>query len=193
MERHRHTRARGPGRPSPDADDMWSGWGVRTLSSDHPAYNPFSYQCGSVWPHDNGIIALGFRRYGFAAEAARVFRDISEAASSFASYRLPELYAGVARTPRGFPVQYAQANVPQAWAAGSIGHLLKAILGLDGDAPHGKLLVAPALPKWLPEVTLRGIAVGAASVDVRFFREGETSRWEMLGGSGDALVEERAI
>ena len=90
-------------------------------------------------------------------------------------------------------MQYAQANVPQAWAAGSIGHLLKAILGLDGDAPHGKLLVAPALPKWLPEVTLRGIAVGAASVDVRFFREGETSRWEMLGGSGDALVEERAI
>jgi glycogen debranching enzyme len=173
--------------------DMWSGWGIRTLSSDNPAYNPFSYQRGSVWPHDNGIIALGFRRYGLVSEAARVFRDISEAASYFVSYRLPELYAGIARTARAFPVQYAQANVPQAWAAGSVAHLLQAILGLEGDAPHGRLTVAPVLPKWLPEVTLRGIALGRASVDVRFFRDGEASRWEMLGRSGDVRVEQREM
>ena len=85
-----------------------------------------------MWPHDNGIIALGFRRYGFANEAARVFRDISEAASNFVSHRLPELYAGIERAPGGFPVQYAQANVPQAWAAGSTAHFLQAILGLGG-------------------------------------------------------------
>jgi glycogen debranching enzyme len=173
--------------------DMWSGWGIRTLSTDNPAYNPFSYQRGSVWPHDNGIIALGLRRYGLVSEAARVFRDISEAASFFVSYRLPELYAGIARTARAFPVQYAQANVPQAWAAGSVGHLLQALLGLEGDAPNGRLTVAPVLPKWLPDVTLRGIVVGRASVDLRFFRDGESSRWEVLGTSGEIRVEPREM
>jgi len=94
--------------------DMWSGWGIRTLSAKNPAYNPFAYQLGSVWPHDNGLIALGMKRYGFAEEAARVARDISEAASYFVSYRLPELYAGIERRPDTFPVLYPQANVPQA-------------------------------------------------------------------------------
>src|ERR1700684_4740260 len=75
--------------------DMWSGWGIRTLSADHPAYNPYSYQNGSVWPHDNALIAVGFRRYGFAAEAASITRGISEAASHFQLNQLPELYAGI--------------------------------------------------------------------------------------------------
>src|SRR5204863_297668 len=100
--------------------DMWSGWGIRTLSAENPAYNPLSYQRGSVWPHDNGIIALGFKRYGFHAEAARVLRDISEAASYFVSYRLPELYAAIDRRRGTFPVLYPGANVPQGWAAGSL-------------------------------------------------------------------------
>src|SRR5579884_367941 len=78
--------------------DMWSGWGIRTLSSDNPAYNPFSYQCGSVWPHDNGIIALGLRQYGFAAEAARIAEALVHAGSFFTAYQMPELYAGVDRT-----------------------------------------------------------------------------------------------
>src|SRR6185369_13884555 len=126
--------------------DMWSGWGIRTLSARNPAYNPFSYQLGSVWPHDNGIIALGFKRYGFGAQAARIARDISEAASYFVSYRLPELYAGLQRRPGTFPVLYPGANVPQAWAAGSVFHLIQAILGLQADAPHGRLYVDPMLP-----------------------------------------------
>jgi glycogen debranching enzyme len=171
--------------------DMWSGWGIRTLSAENPAYNPFSYQLGSVWPHDNGIIALGFRRYGFAAEAARIFRDISEAASYFVSYRLPELYAGIAHTPGTFPVQYAQANVPQAWAAGSVAHLLRAVLGLEGDAPRRRLIVGPALPPWLSDLTLRGIRVGKGSVDLRFWREDQRSRWEILAKSGDVEVEQQ--
>ena len=100
------------------APDMWSGWGIRTLSSDHPAFNPMAYQTGSVWPHDNGLIALGFRRYGFAAEAARIARDISGAVSFFSLHQAPELYAGTARTSTNFPVQYLGANAPQAWAAG---------------------------------------------------------------------------
>jgi glycogen debranching enzyme len=172
--------------------DLWSGWGIRTLSAANPAYNPFSYQRGSVWPHDNGIIALGFRRYGFAAEAARVARDISEAASYFVSSRLPELYAGIERRPGTFPVLYPQANVPQAWAAGSVFHLLQAILGLRADAPAGRLYVAPELPRWLPEISLHGLAVGRARVDLRFWREAERSRWDAEVREGTIDVREDA-
>jgi glycogen debranching enzyme len=170
--------------------DLWSGWGIRTLSAANPAYNPFSYQRGSVWPHDNGIIALGFRRYGFAGEAARVARDISEAASYFVSYRLPELYAGIERRPGTFPVLYPQANVPQAWAAGSVFHLLQAILGIRADAPAGRLYVAPELPPWLPEISLHGLGVGRARVDLRFWREGDRSRWAADIREGTIAVQE---
>jgi glycogen debranching enzyme len=170
--------------------DMWSGWGIRTLSARNTAYNPFSYQRGSVWPHDNGIIALGFRRYGFAAEAARVARDISEAASYFVSYRLPELYAGIERRAGTFPVLYRQANVPQAWAAGSIFQLLQAMLGLRGDAPEGRLYVDPELPRWLPEITLHGLTIGRARVDLRFWREGERNRWAADVREGTVTVQE---
>jgi glycogen debranching enzyme len=129
---------------------MWSGWGIRTLSAHNPAYNPIAYQRGSVWPRDNGLIALGFKRYGFVDEAARIARDISEAASYFVGYRLPELYAGVERRPRTFPVQYLGANVPQAWAAGSVFHLLQAILGIRADAPTQHLFVDPQLRNGSP-------------------------------------------
>jgi glycogen debranching enzyme len=158
--------------------DMWSGWGIRTLSAVNPAYNPFSYQCGSVWPHDNGLIALGFKRYGFAAEVARIARDISEAASYFANYRLPELYAGVPREAGTFPVQYPGANVPQAWASGANFHLLQAITGIQADAPSNRLYVDPDLPPWLPDVTLHGLRVGEAKLDLAFFRESDRTRWE---------------
>jgi glycogen debranching enzyme len=171
--------------------DMWSGWGVRTLSERNPAHNPISYQRGSVWPHDNGIIALGFKRYGFAKEAARIARDISEAASYFVSYRLPELYAGFERRPGTFPVLYPGANVPQAWAAGSVFHLLQAILGLQADAPNGRLYVDPVLPPWLPNVTLSGLRIGAAAVTLRFWREGEDTRWEPTDVQGQIEIELR--
>ena len=111
--------------------DMWSGWGIRTLSADNPSYNPYSYQNGSVWPHDNGIIALGFKRYGFADEAAAIARDVAARGElSSRSSQLPELYAGMQRDDDNFPVQYLGANVPQAWAAGSVFALLQAMLGL---------------------------------------------------------------
>jgi glycogen debranching enzyme len=173
--------------------DMWSGWGIRTLSSANPAYNPFSYQNGSVWPHDNGIIALGFKRYGFAAESARVAKDVIDAAACFVSYRLPELYAGVERRPGSFPVQYLGANVPQAWAAGSIFHFLKAILGIQADAPHGRLYVDPTLPDWLPDVTLRGLKIGGGRIDIRFWREGKNTRWDVLSAEGGIEVEQRPL
>ena len=170
------------------ASDMWSGWGIRTLSAKIPAYNPMSYQRGSVWPHDNGIIALGFRRYGYAAETASVARGISEAAGHFVSYRLPELYAGIERQPGSFPVLYPGANAPQAWAAGTIFHLLQAILGLQADAPNGRLFVDPALPRWLPDVTLHGVTVGTDVLDLRFWREDDRSRWEVTAQNGGVRV-----
>src|SRR6201988_1750425 len=101
------------------APDMWTGWGIRTLSANNPAFNPYNYQTGSVWPHDNAIIALGFKFYGFAAEAARIAHDISVAAEYFRLNQLPELYIAFEREETNFPVQYIGANVPQAWAAGS--------------------------------------------------------------------------
>jgi glycogen debranching enzyme len=150
------------------ADDMWSGWGIRTLSARNPAYNPFSYQLGSVWPHDNALIALGFARYGFVREASLVAAAIFEAANYFEHYRLPELYAGLARAPGSFPVQYLGANIPQAWAAGAVFHLLQAMLGLQADAPAGKLYVRPALPDWLPSVELVNLEVGDSLLHLRF-------------------------
>ncbi len=172
--------------------DMWSGWGIRTLSSQNPAFNPASYQNGSVWPHDNGIIALGFRRYGFTDEAARVTRDVLDAASHFVSYRLPELYAGIQRAPGTFPVQYLQANVPQAWAAGSIFHFIQAMLGLQADAPGNRLFVDPQLPDWLPNVTLQGLKVGGSKLDLHFWREGTQTRWDVLSEVGPVQVEQQA-
>src|SRR5580698_2345831 len=154
------------------APDMWSGWGIRTLSSDHPAFNPYNYQTGAVWPHDNSLIALGMRRYGFAAEAAAVARDISRAASHFLLNQLPELYGGLQRDATSFPVQYLGANVPQAWAAGAPFMLLQAMLGLQQDAPRGKLYVDPALPDWLPDVTLTDLRLGRQRFDIRFWRDG---------------------
>jgi glycogen debranching enzyme len=172
--------------------DMWSGWGIRTLSSDNPVYNPFSYQNGSVWPHDNGIIAMGFKRYGFAKEAAMIARDISEAASYFVFYRLPELYAGTRRKPGAFPVQYLGANVPQAWAAGSVFHLLRAILGLEANAHKRTLYVDPLLPRWLPDITLHNLRVGASRVTLRFWTENSKTRYEVLSSEGELHIEQQS-
>jgi glycogen debranching enzyme len=151
--------------------DMWSGWGIRTLSNRHVAYDPLSYQLGSVWPHDNALIAAGFRSYGLDEEAAQVARAIFEATSMFASYRPPELYAGFPRDPGGFPVQYLGANVPQAWSSGALVQLVATMLGLEADAPAKKLRIRPALPAWLPVVTVRQLRVGSRSIAVRVARQ----------------------
>ncbi len=168
--------------------DMWSGWGIRTLSARHPSYNPHSYQNGSVWPHDNGIIALGFRRYGFTAEAAQVARDVSEAGGHFVLNQLPELYAGVQRNSTNFPVQYLGANVPQAWAAGSAFMFLQAILGVNADGPSGRLCVDPILPDWLPDIRVGNLRAGTARWDIRFWRDGNKTRYEVLDGDQDTVA-----
>lgn len=167
--------------------DMWSGWGIRTLSANHPSFNPYDYQTGAVWPHDNSLIALGMRRYGFAAEAAAVARDISGAASHFLLNQLPELYGGLQRDSTSFPVQYLGANVPQAWAAATPFMLLQTLLGIQQDAPRGKLYVDPALPDWLPDVTLIDLRLGRQRFDIRFWREGKDTRFKVIKGKRDMV------
>jgi glycogen debranching enzyme len=170
------------------APDMWTGWGIRTLSANHVAFNPYNYQTGSVWPHDNAIIAMGFKLYGFGAEAARVAHDVSVAASHFLLNQLPELYTASERTESNFPVQYIGANVPQAWAAGSVFMLTQALLGFLPDAPHNKLYIDPTLPAWLPDLTVRDLRIGGQKLDIRFWREGEATAFEVI--KGDATLVE---
>jgi glycogen debranching enzyme len=164
------------------APDMWTGWGIRTLSANNPAFNPYNYQTGSVWPHDNAIIAMGFKYYGFSAEAARIAHDISVAAEYFRLNQLPELYTAFEREETNFPVQYIGANVPQAWAAGSAFMLTQALLGFLPDAPRNKLYVDPSLPRWLPDLTVQDLRIGKHKLDIRFWREGEGTAFEVMRG-----------
>jgi glycogen debranching enzyme len=170
------------------APDMWTGWGIRTLSANNPAFNPYNYQTGSVWPHDNAIIAMGFKFYGFAEEAARVAHDVSVAASHFLLNQLPELYTAAERNETNFPVQYIGANVPQAWAAGSVFMLTQALLGFLPDAPRNKLYVDPSLPAWLPDLTVRDLRIGKHKLDIRFWVEGGQTAFKVIKGDPD-LVE----
>jgi glycogen debranching enzyme len=140
-----------------------------------------------VWPHDNSLIALGFARYGFTAEAGLVADDVQRAAGFFAGRQLPELYAGLQRDATSFPVQYLGANVPQAWAAGSVFALLQAMLGLVFDAPRGRILVQPALPEWLPDVTVYGLRVGDHTVDVAFERRDDGTVFRVVRGDAAAV------
>jgi glycogen debranching enzyme len=170
------------------APDMWTGWGIRTLSALNPAFNPYNYQTGSVWPHDNAIIALGFKSYGFGTEAALIAHDISKAASHFLQNQLPELYTAFERDETTFPVQYIGANVPQAWAAGSAFMLVQALLGFLPDAPRNRLYIDPWLPAWLPDLTVRDLRIGQNKFAIRFWREGEETAFEVIDGD-PALVE----
>jgi glycogen debranching enzyme len=174
------------------APDMWTGWGIRTLSADHSAFNPYNYQTGSVWPHDNAVIAMGFKRYGFHKEAARIAHDVSVAASHFLLNQLPELYTASERNESNFPVQYIGANVPQAWAAGSVFMLTQALLGFLPAAPHNKLYVDPYLPAWLPDLTVHDLRIGKHMLDIHFWREGEQTAFDVIKGDRK-LVERRDI
>jgi glycogen debranching enzyme len=156
-------------------DDMFSGWGIRTLSASAAAYNPVSYHLGSVWPHDNALILAGFRRYGEDERALRLFDALFEAASRFRSYRLPELYCGYARhESEDRPVRYPVACSPQAWASGAIPHALWSLLGLRPDALARRLEVRrPRLPTGIEWLELRRLRVGPDEVDLRFAHRGD--------------------
>jgi glycogen debranching enzyme len=156
------------------ADDLFSGWGVRTLSSTETRYNPLSYHLGSVWPHDNSIILRGLRRYGHNGAALRIFDALFAAACGFPDHRMPELYCGLARREADrHPARYPVACSPQAWAAGALPYALVSLLGLEPDALAGCLYVCdPCLPEWLERITIQQIRVGAALLDLTFARQG---------------------
>ena len=132
---------------------------------------------------------MGFKFYGFHAEAARVAHDVSVAASHFLLNQLPELYTAPERSGSNFPVQYLGANVPQAWAAGSVFMLTQALLGFLPDAPRNKLYVDPSLPAWLPDFTVRDLRIGKHKLDIRFWREGEKTVFDVI--KGDPQIVER--
>ncbi len=157
--------------------DMFSGWGIRTLSAASPCFNPQGYHRGTVWPHDNSIIAMGFKRYGFESELNRLVTALFDAAKAFPYYRLPELFGGMARSAHHSPVPYPVACRPQAWAAGAFPLMAQAMLGLCPDAPNGRLkIVRPVLPGWLRQVRVRGLRVGDGAVDLFYERRaGRTS------------------
>jgi glycogen debranching enzyme len=153
--------------------DMFSGWGVRTLSAQDASYNPVDYQVGSVWPHDNAIIVAGMHRYGFNDEACRVFTALMQAAAQFQHFRLPEVFAGYDQSYASKPVKYPVACNPQAWAAGAIPLILQMALGLKPDAFNHRLHIQrPRLPDWLRWVVVRELRVGEAKVDLRYEQSG---------------------
>jgi glycogen debranching enzyme len=172
--------------------DMFSGWGVRTLSSEARAYNPISYHLGSVWPHDNGLIIAGFCRYGHDEVALKIVDALFAAACNFPEYRMPELYCGYQRRGERQPVRYPVACSPQAWAAGAIPHALWNLLGLRANALRNTLrVVRPVLPVWLAGLEMKGVQVGLSRVDLRFSRVGRNGGVEVDAEvrQGDLTVE----
>ncbi len=147
--------------------DMFTGWGIRTLSSSSPRFNPQGYHVGTVWPHDNSIMAMGFKHYGFEREVNRLATALFEAAQGFPYYRLPELFGGASRSAHQSPVPYPVACRPQSWAAGAVLLITQAVLGLRPDAPNKRLYVVRAqLPDWLHAVAVNGLRVGRAEVNL---------------------------
>ena len=145
-------------------EEFFSGWGIRTMAAGEEGYHPGSYHNGSVWPHDNALIACGLRRYGFREEANRVAVALVDAAARF-DYRLPEVFAGHPRKDARGPVELPRACSPQAWAAGTVALLVRAMLGLEADPESRRLLLDPALPGHASRLRLDGIpAFGGRSV-----------------------------
>ena len=154
------------------AADMYSGWGIRTLSGAHPAYNPFAYHLGAVWPSPNSIAAYGFKRYGFDDAMHAVAGGLFSASQIFDLDRLPEVFGGHSRDERHpHPGLYPGACSPQAWSAGAVILLVNTMLGLLPLAPRRTLIVDPSLPEWLPEITMRNIRVGQSHAGLRFRRD----------------------
>jgi glycogen debranching enzyme len=139
-------------------EELWTGWGIRTMAGDAAAFNPISYHNGTVWPHDSALAAWGLARHGYVAEARRVGRALVEAASHF-DWSLPEVFAGYARDETPFPIAYPTATRPQAWAAGAPILIVRVLLGIEPDRERQRLVstVTDELPSWLDGLRLEGV------------------------------------
>lgn len=160
--------------------NLFSGWGIRTLTADNPRFNPIGYHVGTVWPHDNSIAAMGFKMYGFDEHLDTLATALFDASISFPYFRLPELFCGDARTSQGSPVPYPVACQPQSWAAGAFPLIVQAILGLKAEAMERRLrVVNPRLPSWLNAVTVTDMRGGSGRVTLQFRRDGDHTRVEV--------------
>ncbi len=167
----------------------FSGWGIRTVAYGEARYNPMSYHDGSVWPHDNALIALGLARYGLKHAVEQVFRGLFEAAAYMDLRRLPELFCGFRREKHRGPTLYPVACAPQAWASATPFTLLEAALGLEFDAHRGEIrLRNPRLPAFLDWVVLRDLRLGSSTIDLRIRRHGEDVAIEVLRRRGQIQV-----
>jgi glycogen debranching enzyme len=173
------------------AAGSFSGWGIRTLDSGEVRYNPMSYHNGTVWPHDNALIALGFSRYGFQDASARILTALFEAGNYFELHRMPELFCGFDREPGEGPTPYPVACAPQAWSAGAVFLLVQACLGLSVSAIEPQVaFTRPRLPAFLDELSITGLSVGGAVVDLRLTRQHDDVGVRVLrrDGAVDVLV-----
>jgi glycogen debranching enzyme len=168
---------------------FFTGWGIRTVAHGEARYNPMSYHDGSIWPHDNALIALGLARYGLKHSVAHLFKALFDAATYMDLRRLPELFCGFRREKRRGPTLYPVACAPQAWASATPFTLLEAALGLEFDAGRGEIrLRNPCLPAFLNEVVLRDLRLGSSSVDLRVSRHGDDVSLEVLRTRGQIQV-----
>ena len=171
------------------APDLFSGWGIRTVSNRERRYNPMSYHNGSVWPHDNALIALGFARYGYKTAIEPVFKSMFEAATYMELRRLPELFCGFQRRRGRGPTLYPVACSPQAWASGALLLMLQASLGLEFDPAQNEIRFRdPRLPSFLDSVLLRNLRLGESSVDVMAYRHAEKVSVEVVRAEGPSCV-----
>jgi len=172
------------------AQGMFSGWGIRTIDAGEVRYNPMSYHNGSVWPHDNALIAAGFARYGFGDLIQPVLSGLLDASGYFESFRLPELFCGFHRRRGEGPTLYPVACSPQAWAAGSVFLILQAALGLRIDALGGRVTISrPLFPDGLDRVVVRDLAITSdRRIDLLFERRGERIEVDLLRRQGEMEV-----
>jgi glycogen debranching enzyme len=171
------------------SEDFFSGWGIRTVAEGEARYNPMSYHNGSVWPHDNSLIAAGFAQYRETGRAARVMAGLFDASAEFERNRLPELFCGFGRRMGKGPTQYPVACSPQAWSAGAAFLLLQSSIGLSIDAARKQItLTRPVLPEFLEQVSVRNLVVGEASVDLVLFRSGQAVAVTVERRDGDVDV-----
>ncbi|PLS10373.1 amylo-alpha-1,6-glucosidase [Neobacillus cucumis] len=154
------------------ADDLFSGYGIRTMSTNAAGYYPMSYHNGSVWPHDNAMILLGLSRLGYKEESGTIISSLLEASKSFEYQRLPELFCGYGSNI-GYAVPYPSTCSPQAWAAGTVCVLLQAMLGITPDALKKKITINPVLPKEINELTAEGLRIGSGAISVKIVRRNE--------------------
>jgi glycogen debranching enzyme len=168
---------------------FFTGWGIRTVALGEARYNPMSYHNGSIWPHDNALIALGLARYGQKHSVETVFKGLFDAAAYMDLRRLPELFCGFRRERDRGPTLYPVACAPQAWASATPFTLLEAALGLEFDVERNEIRMRnPRLPVFLNEVVLRDLQLGPSTVDLRVRRHGDDVSMEVLRRRGEIQV-----